>query len=180
MWVWLILGWSVATLATGALTGAAARQPSAPVALAGIAATLAIGAVVALAQDPLDEPFREMRTASDRVTAAIDPARPVRVDAAHAAGAGLTGSGFQLGLVYSLLRDGRTVSAPSLPDLGSRYGVRRPDEQVVRVDVDRAPPARARELARLSIRTDKTDNPFSTAPPQRVVTISVLPNAAAP
>jgi hypothetical protein len=171
MWVWVVLAWSALTLARPAL-GLRGRR-AAVLGLAGVAATAAVAVVVSLDEPPA-ESFREMRTISARVDAAIDSERPVRVDASYPGEATFMGAGFQLGLVYSLLRDGRTVSAPSLPDLGPRYAVTRPGEQVVRLDVDRPPPARGRELARFEVPTADSDNPFSKAPPERSVAVTLM------
>jgi hypothetical protein len=180
LFAWLTMGWSAATLfALGRRLPSLSRPVLA--AAAGVAVIAAVGVVVAADANRHDEPIDQMRTVSDRLQAALPAGRAVRVDAPHPTDV-FSAAGFQLGIVYAMRRDGRDVQAPSVARyLGDRY--RRDDSvnpAIVNVDVDRAPTRGSRVVARVSFDDRDPDNPFSTAPPTRVVTVSLPPAAAAP
>ena len=79
-----------------------------------------------------------------------------------------------LGIVYWLLHEGRTVSAPSLPDLGSRYASPGgPGTDVVRVDVNRPPPRSGTIIGRFPVAAETSDNPFFKGPRTRMVVVSL-------
>jgi hypothetical protein len=178
MWIWLALGWSVAVLA--ASTRVAPRPRPTLALAAGLGASAAVGIVVAAAADPPEEPFEQLRTITDRLEAELPAGVAVRVEGTWNSETVFLAGGFQLGIVYALLREGRTVTAPSLTDLGSRYGTDDEDGPVarVRVDVDRQAVARGRPVARLRVPSADPNNPFSTAPASRMVAVTLLPNAA--
>lgn len=174
MWVWLALGWSLAALLPAFPLPKAPRSGLVPVAGIGLAAV--VGAIVAAGADPPEEPFREMRTITARLDGQLPEDSRVRVDASYDSVAVFTGAGFQLGIVYWLLHDGHAVTAPSLPDLGSRYdGSETEYDHVVRVDVDRPPIERGRLIARFALSIAEPDNPFSKAPAARTVAVTLIP-----
>jgi len=175
MWIWLILGWSLARLPRP-VARTVHRRPA--LAAAGVLAAAVVGVLVAARADPPAEPFSQLRTVTRRLARTLPTGTSVRVEGTWAPDEVFTAAGFQLGIVYWLLTDGRTVTAPSLPDLGSRYGRRDDDAVRVRVEVDEAPPEAGRHIARLSVPTVDSDNPFSEAPPNRTVGVTLLPAAA--
>jgi hypothetical protein len=168
MWVWLVLGWSGATL-----LGAGRRLPSVRLpAVAGLGAAAAVASLVAVTVERRPEFSGDIRRISADLKNKLPPDRPVRVDASLAA-EGFMAADFQLGIVYTLRRDGRPVSAPRAAKLlGSRYGLGS-GSYVLRVDVDRPPPPRTRTISRLVVSTGRSDNPFSKAPPRRLVTVTL-------
>jgi hypothetical protein len=188
MWVWLALGWSAAVLMAPAPLArarlAAARLAPRPrpvlAPAAALGAAAAAGIAVAAAADPPEEPFEQLRTITDRLEAELPPGTPVRVEGTWSSDTVFLAGGFQLGIVYALLREGRTVTAPSLTDLGSRYGTDDEDGPVarVRVDVDRQAVEGGRPVARLRVPSADPNNPFSTAPASRMVAVTLLPTAA--
>jgi hypothetical protein len=170
MFVWLALGWSVATLLAGARRRAAAPLP-ARAAPAVLIAVVAVSTAVAVGADRRDDAYSQMRAVSDRLSAALPSGQPVQVEARTATDHFLA-AGFQLGIVYALRHRGQPVTAPSVAKLlGSRYG--RMGGDVVVVDVDRRPDPGARVIARVSADPRDPDNPFSKAPARRVITVSV-------
>ena len=101
----------------------------------------------------------------------------MRVDADYDSSAVFTGAGFQLGIVYWLLHEGRTVTAPSLPDLGSRYASPGgPGTEVVRVDVNRPPRRTGTVIGRFPVAAETSDNPFFKGPRTRLVVVSLAGN----
>jgi hypothetical protein len=178
MWIWLALGWSGAVLAAPARI-APVRRPGLALA-AGLGVTAAAGIAVAAAADPPDEPFQQLRTITERLEAELPGDTPVRVEGTWDADTVFLAGGFQLGIVYALLREGRTVTAPSLTDLGSRYGTDDEDGPVarVRVDVDREVVEQGRPVARLRVPNVDSNNPFSRAPASRMIAVTLLPSAA--
>jgi hypothetical protein len=178
MWIWLALGWSVAVLAAPARV-ALVRRPALLLA-AGLGASAAAGIAVSAAADPPEEPFQQLRTITDRLEAELPDGLAVRVEGTWNSDTVFLAGGFQLGIVYALLREGRTVTAPSLTDLGSRYGTDDEDGPVarVRVDVDPQPVDRGRLIARLRVPSADPKNPFSTAPASRMVAVTLLPSTA--
>lgn len=178
MWIWLALGWSVAMLVVQARV---ALVPGPALALAaGFGASAAAGIAVAAAADPPEEPFQQLRTITDRLEAQLPTSAPIRVEGTWSRDTVFLAGGFQLGIVYALLREGRTVTAPSLTDLGSRYGTDDEDGPVarVRVDVDRQAVERGRPVARLRVPSADPNNPFSNAPASRMVAVTLLPSVA--
>ena len=178
MWIWLALGWSAAVLTATARVGLV-RRPALLLA-AGLGASAAAGIAVAAAADPPDEPFEQLRTVTERLEAELPAGAPVRVEGTWSRDTVFLAGGFQLGIVYALLREGRTVTAPSLTDLGSRYGTDDESGPVerVRVDVDRQTVERGRPVARLRVPSADPNNPFSTGPASRMVAVTLLPSAA--
>jgi hypothetical protein len=148
MVVWLLLGWSVVTLAAGSRLAVA---PGRTAAIALAAAAFA-GALVAVTADPRFEPFGRMRTAADRAVAAVPADETVRVDrSARGFWPVVTAVRFQAGLVYALRRAGRRVRAPVIAEkLGSHYRAG-PADHALRVDVDRPPPPGGRTLVRFLV-----------------------------
>jgi hypothetical protein len=180
MWLWLVLGWSLAVPLAPARASLVPRPALAVAAGVGVAA--ASGIAVAAAADPADEPFRELRTITHRLEAELPAGAPVRVEGTWTAETVLYGGGFQLAIVYWLLHDGRTVTAPSLTDLGSRYGRDDEDGPVVRirVDADGQTVEPGRVIARVRVPPVESDDPFSTAPSGgRTVAVTMLPSTAA-
>jgi hypothetical protein len=178
MWVWLALGWSAAVLRRRPRV---AREPRPALALAtGLCATAAVAVAVAAAADPPEEPFQQLRTVISRLDAELPAGARVRVEGTWSRDTVFLAGGFQLGIVYALLREGRTVTAPSLTDLGSRYGTDDEDGPVerVRVDVDRQTVERGRPVARLRVPNVDSNNPFSNAPASRMVAVTLLPSDA--
>ncbi|HEV2874007.1 MAG TPA: hypothetical protein VGW14_02565 [Thermoleophilaceae bacterium] len=178
MWIWLAIGWSAAVLVAPA-RDALVRRPALLLA-AGLGAAAAAGTAVAAASDPPDEPFAQLRTVTERLQAELPDGAPVRVEGTWSSETVFLAGGFQLGIVYALLREGRTVTAPSLTDLGSRYGTDDEDGPVARVRVDVDPQAveRGRRIARLRVPSADPNNPFSTAPASRMVAVTLLPSTA--
>ena len=177
MWIWLALGWSAAVLVA---PGRLALAPRPALALAaGLGAAAAAGTAVAAAANPPDEPVEQLRTITDRLEAELPSGASVRVEGTWSSDTVFVAGGFQLGIVYALLREGRTVTAPSLTDLGSRYGTDDEDGPVarVRVDVDGPAVERGRPVARLRVPSADPNNPFSTAPASRMVAVTLLPSA---
>jgi len=136
MWVWLTLGWSVATLSGARLRWPArdrpayegpsraraimARAPAAGVML-GLLATLAVGTAVALGEGPdqdSDE-YKPVKTVNAAVERALTPAdRAVLVTGAH----DFTAFDFRAAVVYDLRRRGIRVFDPAASvRLGSWY-----------------------------------------------------------
>jgi len=170
MWVWLVLGWSLATL----LAPVRLPAPSRRAVVAAGAAVAVVAALAASTVDPPHEPFEDLRTATDRLDQRLSPDAPVRVDADYDSSAVFTGAGFQLGIVYWLLHDGRAVTAPSLPDLGSRYASPGgPGTEVVRVDVNRPPRRTGTVIGRFPVAAETSDNPFFKGPRTRLVVVSL-------
>jgi hypothetical protein len=178
MFVWLALGWSLAVLVASArITPAPWRGPALA---AGLGAAAAAGIAVAAAADPPSEHFRQLRTITERLESELPADAPVRVEGTWTSETVFVAGGFQLGVVYWLLRDGRTVTAPSLTDLGSRYGTDDEDGPVVRVrvDVDQRPLERGRLVARFRVPTVDSDSPFSKDPASRTVAVTLFPSPA--
>jgi hypothetical protein len=137
MVVWLLLGWSLATLFAGSRLVVPAGRPAA----IGLAAAAVAGTLIAVTTDGHFEPFGQMRSAADSALAATPAGETVRVDrSARSFWPVVTAVRFQAGLVYALRRDGRTVRAPVIASkLGSQYRAG-PADRALRVDVDRPPP----------------------------------------
>jgi hypothetical protein len=178
MCIWLMLGWSVATLLAPVHRLASLRPPRLAAAAAACAVVL-VAVLVAASADWQDQYFREMRAISAALDAKVPRGRPVRVEVSLRVDTFMA-TGFRAGIVYSLRRDGRTVTAPVAARLfGSQYGYGHGrGAQVLHVDIDRPPPRRARVVSRLVVATAKPDNPFSRPPPTRLVTVSLLPPPA--
>ena len=172
MFAWLAFGWSLATVFAGST--AARRVQALParrtgaVAVAGVAAVAVAGTLVGIGGELRGEPYEETDLLASRTKAAVDPGRVTRVEVASDADGSFLALSLGAALVYRLRTDGRPVTAPTFSNfLGSEYerGGRGPDEQVVRVDVDRPPPpARGYSLA-CGSRTRPT--PGTRWPPSR-------------
>jgi hypothetical protein len=162
MCIWLALGWSLLTLAPWRL-----RLPSRPATAVGVAVAAAVALAVAVTEDPVEHPYRVMRTLDERVLAAVPPESKPRVEAAD-----LFAAGFQSGLVYWLRREDREVIGADMDAaLGSDYTSGGHD-RVVRVQVQDAgtsevPPGRV--IARLPY-----EQPFAE-PSAKIVTVTLLP-----
>jgi hypothetical protein len=189
MWVWLVLGWSTATLYGARLrrvarTGAgrlvserAARLPRvrtrAPTIAAslGLAAALAVGAAVASGQGPDQDqpeytPVKTVNAAVDRALAPTD--HTVLVTGSHS----FTAFDFRAAVIYDLRRRGLRVVAPAASvRLGAYYEPdgRTPDASVYVFD-ERSPPRRGRVIARVS---------FGGAP-RKTITVMLAPAGARP
>jgi hypothetical protein len=179
MWAWLALGWSLATLWRpwrGRAPALAVRPAVA--AIIGLGAVVVVALLVALAQNPHEEPYRDMRAIAARIDAALPHGRRTRVDADSSLDGAFLALGLQAGIVYSLRRDGTPVTAPGIAEaLGSRYGPDTSADQVLRVSVDSPPAQGGRVLARLLVKEiPDPGDPFApeTAPIRRVV-VTLLP-----
>jgi hypothetical protein len=185
MWVWLTLGWWLIAQLRWARRDALVLRPALAAlrgrsvsAIAGVAAVAGVATVVAVSGELTDEPFDEMATVSDRLGAAVARDRPVQIQVTSTADATFMALGFGSGITYSLRREGRVVRAPDYVDyLGPEYGVDRPGEQIVRVDVDRPRPRRGRPVARLRVPDyPPPGDPLAPKnPPRRAVVVTLVP-----
>jgi hypothetical protein len=181
MWLWLALGWSIATLSPVRSSLARRRQTVAALASVGVVAVVA--GLVAAGGELRDEPHDEMRTINDRVVAELRSEEGVRVDASSGREASFMALGFHAGLVYALRREGHEVSVPMGPEVfGGAYDVDAGVyERTVRVDVDRPAPERGRLIVRLAIRElPDPGDPFAPKiPPVRDVRVTLIPAPSA-
>jgi hypothetical protein len=174
MWVWLALGWSIATLALSGRYVSSLREP----ALTGAALVVvtAVAVVVAVGGELPDEPYDQMGTIAARLDAELPAGDSVRVDTTPGP---LLGWNIQAGIVYDLRRSGRAVVAPSLADyLGPEY--RGGYDQLVRVYVDTKPTA-GRTVADVTVtqHPDPAGDPFAPKrPPKRKVVVTVTPGGS--
>jgi hypothetical protein len=171
MAIWLLLGWSLASLLGPGLARrvrpAPAWWPAAALAVAG-----AVGLVSAAAAAPAPQPFHQMRTVAARATATTPSSGIVRVDRSASFGAFTAAVDFQAGLAYALRRDGRSVQVPDLAEkIGGQYGSG-PFDHLLRVDVDDRVPRGGRPVARIDARTG------DDAPPLPV-TVTLWPGPSA-
>lgn len=174
MWVWLVLGWSAATL-YGTRLRAVADRLAAPIgtrmptgadelaapprrvtirapaiAALGLLATLGAGAVVAAAQRPDQDrgeygPVKAVNAAVERALGPTD--RTILVNGTH----DFTGFDFRAAVIYDLRRRGLRVLAPAANlRLGSYYDPdkRTPDASVYVFD-ESTPPRSGRVIARV-------------------------------
>jgi hypothetical protein len=175
MCVWVLLGWSMVTIL------AAGRRPvpvwrALPGALAGLAATVVVGAAVAISENPpRNEPYRAMRAINERLVAGVSKGVTTRVDAAYGSEAVFPlAIELQAGAVYWLRREGFAVVAPAHEGgFGRAYARGRP-EQVIRVGADEPKETGGRVLARLQA----LDPVLQEAAPPRILTATLLPLAA--
>jgi hypothetical protein len=177
MWVWLVLGWSFATLLS-----APQRLPAVPRRPAGLLAGLglvaAVGGVVALSAELRREPYAAMRTIADRLERTELPrGRTTRVEASSAKDASFMALGFQAGVVYAMRRRAISVSAPSMSEvLGPKYGADSGDSQrIIHVAVDNRAPG-GQVIARLAVKESPAPgDPFAPrVPPTRSVTVTYV------
>ena len=85
------------------------------------------------------------------------------------------------GVIWSLRRHGHGVTTtPASQFFGPRYRPTPDPVDVVRIDVDRAPPDGFVRVASVRIDRRNADNPFATGPEYRVVNVSVLRHRSAP
>jgi hypothetical protein len=126
MCVWLLLGWSVLTLAGPVRR----RAPAGAVALAGVAATAVVTVIVAVSVTPSHDSYDTLRAVSSRLKADLPHAGTTLVDGA---------SFDKAGAIYSLRRAGRDVVTPGAGRvLSSEY---EPGPSYARrVRIDLAPP----------------------------------------
>jgi hypothetical protein len=168
MFVWVTLGWSLLVLFVR-LPRLAAGQLRTPFAAAGVAAALAAGLIVSVSADQHEEPFDQLRVITDSLTEELANTSSVRVDATFGEGGFFVGRGFQFGAVYALRRQGHTVRAPAVAALiGDDY--KRPGgDRVATIDATAGKPTvEGRKVAAVLVPPDRTDNPFSKAPPVTV------------
>ena len=169
MCVWLLLGWSVASLLPAGSLAGLRRRALSPA--AGLAAVAAIGALIAIAENPpRQEPYQGMRTIAEGLEANLPPEGGTWVEVASSGDTLGLGSELQVGTIYWLRRHGRAVVAPPnvverLSGDYARGGYRRK----LQVAVDVPPEPGGRRIARVAV-TDPIDQKST-----RVVTLTVLP-----
>jgi hypothetical protein len=182
MWLWVVLGWSVATLLGPHPRLATTRRPGLA-ALAGLGAVALVAGVVAVAGELRDEPHDEMRAINERTLSELPPEGPVRVDASSTRDASFMALGLHGGLVYALRRDGHHVTVPfGAAVFGGDYTVDAGDDApTVRVDVDKPAPRHGLTLMRLPIpEPPDPGDPFAPkTAPVRKVSITLVPAASA-
>ena len=181
MWVWVALGWSLATL----LPAAPRPGPRAARALtaAGLAVAAVVGVVVAADGRLKPEPYDAVGTVADRLDAALPAGAGVRVDVSSSPDGSFMALGFGSAVVYALRRDGRPVTAPTYANyLGGEYGdgagsTAAPPERVVHLAVDSAPPPGGRTLARMTLvdHPDPEGPPSGRPSPRRVLAVTLTP-----
>ena len=121
-----------------------------------------------------------MRSIDERLASDLDNGAAVRVEAPRVVDIFLT-AGFQYGVIWSLRRHGHGVTTtPASQFFGPRYRPTPDPVDVVRIDVDRAPPDGFVRVASVRIDRRNADNPFATGPEYRVVNVSVLRHRSAP
>jgi hypothetical protein len=165
MCVWLLLGWSLATVLRGRAAAAPRRARWATIAATGVVAALA--AVIAIAENPPpDEPYRPIRAVSGQLDAALPPTGATLVETTTPPDQGrnflealrtdvLTAK-LEDGIVYWLRRDGRRL-------VTARYVAERLDDEYARGSYDRAvnlavdapPPGPGQKVFALTIPDDK-------------------------
>ena len=173
MWVWIALGWSAATLLRPVPRALRLRRP-ALAAAAAVGLVAALGTVVGLSAERRPDPYDEMRSIGDRLTAEVPDEGRVRVDASLTPDTLFLGFMIQAGSVYSLRQEGRDVAAPSIAiGLGDHYGGEAHDRRVL-VDVGEREEGGGRIVARLQAR-----DPFvQGAALRRPVTVTLAPRGA--
>jgi hypothetical protein len=169
MWVWLALGWSVATFVRPARRLSSSRPA---LTVAALVAVMAVAGLVAVGGELRHEPYDQMGKIAAGLDAAIPPGDTVRVDAASG---DLLAWNVQAGIVYELRKSGRTVFAPAFTDyLGPEYrGIQY--DRLVRVFVD-MPPVGGRVIANLTVteHPNPAGDPFAAkSPPQRTLAVTV-------
>jgi hypothetical protein len=167
MWVWLVAGWSLATmLRSYAVRLAPSGRGARTLALAAPGAVAAVAIVVAAGVHLESEPWGEMRTIADHLKVDLPRDRPARLVVAGSPDATYSALGIQSGIVYALRRDGRRVVAEGLVDyLGPEYGPERAGAtQLLRIDAGTTPPSNARLLVRVPVS-------------KRQVSVSLVPTA---
>jgi hypothetical protein len=188
MWVWLALGWSLATLLRPVRRLATPPRPARTglATLGLLAVVVAVASVVSVNATHPQEPYEEMRTVAERLRTEVPPGGTTRVDASSTRDAFFMMLRFYGGAVYSLRREGREVVAPLVaPGLDDQYDAEEGDRysRVVRVDVDKPPPEQARLIARFAVREGsggRRDAVGQEAPPKRVVAVTLMPGTTAP
>jgi hypothetical protein len=171
MWVWLAVGWSVATLAgLRERIGARRVHPA-----AGLAAVAAVGVVVAASEERREEPYDQVETVGKRLDAALPADRAAVLGVAGKHDATFMALGIESGTLYALRHDGRRVAIPDAAVyLGSEYEPKG-GEQPVRIDVGTEAPAENRVVARMPVVQDSDPaDPFAPkAPPRWMLTVSL-------
>ncbi|MBA3263866.1 MAG: hypothetical protein H0T69_15600 [Thermoleophilaceae bacterium] len=178
--VWLLLGWSILTLAPAPSRLLRAPRPRFAVA-GGLAATVLVGAAIAIRENPpRSEPYEPMRAIIDRLDAELPSGGTTWVESVGTNETFGMDSGFLVGIVYWLRRTGRNVvTAPAVADrLSDAYG-RGPYDRVLRLTVNVPPDPDARLVAQVRA----TDPLMQDAVPKRIVSVTLRPErgvAAAP
>jgi hypothetical protein len=176
MFVWLVLGYAaVVAIAAGRrrefdalrgrVPGAAGRVPVA--AVAGLAAAVAVGVLVAVEERPdrLEKAFHPAGTIIDRVRGSAQAGHTVLIAGSPTEmGENLLGS-----VAYALRRSGVPFVVESLPGIGTRYSpASHPHDSTLTVEERRpgvgalpvpAPAANAREIARVTLSGVPADAP---------------------
>jgi hypothetical protein len=121
---------------------------------------------------PRLEPYRAMRTITDRLGTELPSTGVNGVEATGTADAFGMGYGFQVGILYWLRRTGRPVVVP--PNLAKRLTpayAQGTYDRVIKVTVDTPPGTDGRLIAS----TKATDALLQNAVPKRVVRLWLLP-----
>ncbi len=134
MFVWLMLGWGVASFRWSERRAPAFLRPASRIA-AGLVLSFAAGALVAADSHPAPDNFAQMRNIGAQVNARLRPDSSIRVDG-H--GDIFQAAAFQAGLVLSLRREGRRVIAPSIAKKISTWYADGSYDQLVSVNVSLA------------------------------------------
>jgi len=146
MVVWMAAGWAALSFASPRLRQRAAR--SGPVAAwAAAALVVAIGTVVLIRSDPLDQPYRETRVTADRLVDALPEKSTTRVEARITSALFMTAH-LHGGLVYALRRAGRgvTIDENAALGFGRRYANRAHDH-VAELIVDQPSSGKGRRVS---------------------------------
>jgi hypothetical protein len=166
MFVWVVLGWALATLPRLSVRLTEGQRRTLPA--LGLAATVAAGSVVAGSAGWLRQPYHEMRVIAHGLDVQL-PSGGARVESSSPGS--LLGLKFEAGIVYALRREGRNVTLPEAAGWGSQYG-RGAYRQTVRVDLDTLPSGRGRRIARFTIREPGTV--FDPGQKTTIVTVTIL------
>jgi hypothetical protein len=147
MCVWLLLGWSLATLALPSRR--LAWRPAATV--AGAVAVAAVATAVVIGTTFTDHPYDQQRAIDQRLVRELPDGGATRVD-----GVSFDAATFKAGVIYALRRAGKdVVTVGAERALGRSYEAERGYQRVVAIDVGETPAPLApgaRRLARLSYR----------------------------
>jgi hypothetical protein len=115
MSVWLLLGWSVATMVPVRQLARWRVRATAPA----LATLAVVTAVVAVAENPpRTQPYKVMRAIFGRLEAEVPPTGGTRVEASNTPESLALAPQFEVGIVYWLRHAGRSVVTP--PDVAER------------------------------------------------------------
>ena len=176
MCVWLVLGWSLVTLFHPLRGDVLVRRPA--VAIAGLGIVAVVGAIVAVGGEIRQDPYDEMDAVAERLRTKLPPDRPVRVALSSTPEGGFLGWAMQAGVVYSLRRDGHSVTvAGDAATWGQHYKAAGTRWDVVRVHIDVPPPATTEVIARLMVleHSEPGDPLAPEVPPERAVAVTLTP-----